>query len=345
MYNVQLCRPLPVNEYANGAKKLPLVMYWQEKSCTNTFIAFDILLYLATTKCNCMKDFISIALWLIILLALFSCGSTTPRNMRYINSPAGFSPTFFKNKGDAKFSAEYANTPKLYNNDDGRPQNKSQGINVQGAYAFTDHFMMTLGAYHRSETDYYNDNDITLQKTPSHINYKRNIIDAGFGYYTTLTPTERSYFNAIAGFNVGGFKSVVVDEVTNTSYYFNARANNFYFMPGINFFFTPYFRMSLSSRLSFLKYTNIQTNYSESKVKHVQYDFLYKKTFTFLEPSIAFQFGLKKANWLKFDLGTNFSSQPNLYREHSIVDDSHNLQSRTLLLNFGISVYPHKRKR
>lgn len=285
-----------------------------------------------------MKKILAI---LLVAMLFIGCGTSRPLNPRYINSPASFSPAFFKEKGDAKISLDVAVDPTQIGGSK-RPRDKSSGVGTQAAYAITDHFFMTAGWLARNETDYYFDNDITGSKTPSTIEYKRRNLDIGIGYYGALNEKRSVFFNGTIGFAVGNARSLLLDDDTRESYFFNGRVNKFYINPSIQFFFSPYFRMALLPKFSLLRYNNFNTNYSEGSAEHVGFSQLYDHSFVFGEPSLAFQWGFKKAKGLKLDAGLNFTSTPDLKSPNFFGNDG--LNSRWFLFSLGFSIYPQKRK-
>ncbi len=289
---------------------------------------------------------------IILLWILVGCSSSNPRNPRFINTPSNYNPSFFQKHGDAKIAvdgvfgvSEFLNG-KFISEENGvkttlLPRDFSSGFGIEGGYALTDHFMINAGVNHFNEASYYLDNDLSLGKEKSSVNYRRTFYDVGLGYYTALNQNNTTYLNLIGGYRFGPMTSTIYGN--GKEYYFNGRSNKTYLSPAFNYFFTPVYRMSFSPTISLLKYNNINTNYDESRLNDLQLKRVYNEAFVFLEPSMAFQFGLRGSDWLKFDLGLNYASNTNIKIEKSIFDDTENIRSRRLIMSVGISIYPNKK--
>jgi hypothetical protein len=173
---------------------------------------------------------------------------------------------------------------------------------------------------------------------------------AGLGYYTAMGRRNRNYFNLIAEAGIGKFSSTddASPYITTRHRSYDANLLKLSFKPAFNFFFNEVFRMSVAPRFSFLKVDKNTTTYSAEEETLLGYSSAKNKFLPLIEPSIQLQFGPKSADWLKFDLGFNFSTNPlkgESDNETTIVVQSYDLYSRDFLFTFGISVYPHQKKK
>lgn len=279
----------------------------------------------------------------MIMSALFFAGCSVT-NPRYVNAPSVPNTTFFEQKGDMKFSAAGAFSPGTiekydYRTESGttfqREKSSVYGFDGQAAFALTDHFMLAVDGFYRSEFDRFNDDDLNALNNRSEITYERKMINGALGFYGPLGYSRRAYFNFLAGVGVGRVVSDDEGFLNNSQKdfrYHNADLFRVNLHPSFNFFFSDYFRMSLAPRFSFLKYSNINTNYTGAQLTTIQYDALPDHFLPLFEPSLVLQAGFPGANWLKLDMGFNFSSNPDI--------GAYNLNSRSFMLSFGLSIYP-----
>ena len=285
---------------------------------------------------------------LILSISFFAC-----TNPRYINSPAVHNAAFFKQQGDFKFSAAGAANPTTIfssvSNDD-ESLDHSTGFDGQAAVAVTNHFMLMASANYRDEKDRFNDDDISDTKRKTDVRYNRHEFDFGAGFYTAMGRSEKVYFNAVAGVGIGKMSSTDKVDPADASRYRRYAANTMkYFLhPSFNFFFNDYFRMSVAPRFSLLQLNNIHTNYTDEEETILGYKEVRNKTFGLFEPAILLETGFKNNDWLKLDMGFNFSSDPftSSNSGHDSYPDAkiYKVQSRNFLMSLGLSFYPGRKK-
>lgn len=286
-----------------------------------------------------MKKSQLVLIALAVGIVFSSCSSTNPR---YVSAPAVPNTAFFRQAGDMKFSGSANIAPGgkyFYRYDEdknGRETSQVYGFDGQAAFAVSDHFLVSVGGMHRSELNKYNNDDLNSLNSRAEISYKRNMFDAGLGFYGPLG-MGRTYFNFVAGVGLGNVKSnddgFSGNALTDHRYH-DASFVKYNLHPSFNFFFTRYFRMSIAPRFSFLKYYDIKTNYTPTELKKVEYDALPDYYLPVFEPSLVLQSGFRGAEWLKLDAGFHFSTNPNI--------GAHNLRSRNFLISLGFSVYPFR---
>ncbi|GAB3014957.1 hypothetical protein GCM10027051_18260 [Niabella terrae] len=290
-----------------------------------------------------------------VLLALIGLSACT--NPRYIHSPAVQNAAFFQQQGDFKFSVAAAGNPgKIFSNldaldeeDDDDNLDHSYGFDGQAAVAVTDHFFIAAGGYYRNEKDRYHDDDLPGFEGPSKVNYERSMFDIHAGFYTPMGNSRKAYFNGSLGVGFGSMRSTdngdPVEAARARTY--KAQTMKYSLTPAFNFFFNDYLRMAVSPRFSLLKLHDIQTNYSPEEETALGYGNARSKTFALLEPAVLLQAGFKNNDWLKLDMGFNFSSNPFTSdgAESDGVDvDTYNVKSRNFLLSLGLSFYPGRKK-
>ncbi|WP_346236257.1 hypothetical protein ABDK00_016370 [Niabella insulamsoli] len=294
------------------------------------------------------------SLFSFIFLALLSACT----NPRYIHSPSVHNAAFFKQQGDFKFSAAGAGNPaKIFSGVSDEKENyesvaHSLGFDGQVAVAVTDHFLLTGSGMYRDEKDWFNDDDLTNVEQDSKVRYSRYSFDIGAGFYTRMGHSDKVYFNGVLGVGFGAMSSTDNINPYDAARFkrYQAHTMKYFLHPSFNFFFNDYLRMSVAPRFSLLKLNNIKTNYTTSEEEILGYDDARRNTFGLFEPAILLQTGFKNNDWLKLDMGFNFSTDPFTTKSNGNDDSpapdvhTYNVQSRNFLLSLGVSIYPGRKK-
>src|SRR5690625_4473821 len=110
-----------------------------------------------------------------ILTGLASC-----KTNRYIYKSSKPNVPFFGEKGDADASASIG----------------ASGVDVQGAYAISDHFAVTGAASLGIGEE--QDEEKSIRDSVATVNYHRNDFEIGVGYFVTLNPSKTITFNLYA---------------------------------------------------------------------------------------------------------------------------------------------------
>ncbi len=180
-------------------------------------------------------------------------------------------------------------------------------------------------------------NLLAITKTPSTIKYKRRAIDIALGAFFPLTEQKRSYLTLEAGVNLGDlYSSLSAPNISPEIYYFNANTYKYYITPGFDYHFSPYLRVNFNTKLLLLNFGNIRTNYSDYNLSHTQLDYLYSNNIRTSESSLNFQFGSKRIDWIKINLGLHsagFIEQKEYY--------NYNLKIRNIYWSAGFTLYPN----
>lgn len=286
----------------------------------------------------------------LLMAALGAC-----TNPRYIHSPSVHNAAFLRQQGDFKLTVAGAGNPgKIFSSatNEDESLDHSAGFDGQAAVALSDHFMLTASGMYRGEKDKYNDDD--LRNTDQHalVRYDRHAFDIGAGFFTPMGQSRRVYFNGVLGVGFGKMSSRdVVDPVDpDRSRHYEANTLKYFIHPAFNLFFNDYLRMSVAPRFSLLKLNNIQTNYTIEEERILGYDDARRNTFGLFEPAILLQAGFKNNDWLKLDMGFNFSTDPFTTKSNGSDDvpnpevRTYNVQSRNFLFSLGLSFYPQRRR-
>lgn len=250
-----------------------------------------------------------------------------------------------------KFSGAVSVNPSTFNQDftsEDDDVDNSIGFDGQAGFALSNHFLIEVGGLYRNETDYFSDDDLGITTSGSKIGYKRSMFNLGLGYYTAMGLGGKNYFNLVLDGGIGKMSSTDDSDPYTTARHKTYEANllKLSLKPSFNFFFNDVFKMSFAPRFALLKLNNITTTYSTTEEETLGYYTARDKFLPMFEPSLHLQTGPRSANWLKFDLGFNFATNPLTggNDDTSPVVESYDLYSRRFLLTFGLSFYPFERR-
>lgn len=179
----------------------------------------------------------------------------------------------------------------------------SEGVDLQGAYAISNHLALTVGYFDRHEK---NVNDFSKDDHPfdsSIIHYKRNLLDFGGGYFLPLNKNKTVTFNLYGGIATGQFSFDDKGQSDAIDYerYHNSRVTKWYFQPCFNFMPGKYFKFAIIFKASFVHYGDIRTSYTPEEQRFLTLDNINNKTLAFSESEINVQFGLPRYPWIKLD--------------------------------------------
>jgi hypothetical protein len=256
----------------------------------------------------------------LVIPAILLISCSTPR---YIYAPAPPIAAYFNKKGDAKLSGYFSGGPH-----DGAGHNR--GLDVQAAYALTNHVALTSTYFLRREHDIRG----------ADVKYKRNIIDFGAGAFTVLDKHNTVYGAFYSGIGFGKFNIEDYDPRRQTLPHqrmHNSSVRKIYMQPSLNFRSGKNFRMMLALRASFVHYGDINTSYTESEIYSFGFDHINNRSKQFLETSVALQWSIPKTPWLAIDLNGTICSQE--------VAPGTQLESRGILGSIGLSFDFSKMKR
>ncbi len=254
--------------------------------------------------------------FLIIIISithLFSC--TQPR---YIYSASTPNNPYFKQKGDSKLAAYYAGeTPNVNNK-----SNFNQGVDLQSAYAVTNHFALTFDFYKRWEKDFYNTTYVPSYDS-SIVGYKRDLTSLGAGYFFFLDKNKEITFNVYGGIGLGNF--TIHDNTIDPSGYnfYKSNLTKWYLQPSFNFIINKYIYISYILKFSLVHYYNVATSYSGDELADYNLNSLPNSTLLFKENTVAFQFLLSKPDCLRIETSfTIVSNAPEGYADRRATNAS-----------------------
>jgi hypothetical protein len=239
---------------------------------------------------------VSIFIVFVYSLSLYSC--YTPR---YVYSPIAHNVPVLTQKGDNKLACFYSSNIS----GDETTDNRSQGLDLQGAYAFTNRFAIQASYGYRKERNGGENNTYDSVN----INYTRNLIELGVGYYEDLTEHKRFYFEffAGAGFGRSSFTDVGMTDNVFHNHYHNMSVSKIYLQPVIMGRSKNNFATSFSSRISIIQFSKIRTDYSSSELRTYKLDSLQMHPHFFWEPASVTAFGFKQFPGLQMEVQFGFS--------------------------------------
>ena len=257
------------------------------------------------------------------------------RTPRYIYSPSPPNNPYFREKGESKLAAYFSTGA----DENDLVEEYNNGLDLQAAYAVTNHFAITADHFKRREKDAIYDYDRTYFDS-SVVRYKRNITSFGAGYFTSITHDKKITANVYGGLGFGKFSFTDNgrDNGVNYSRYYNSQMSKWYIQPSVNFFVSKYFRTALVSKISWVNFNDIETSYTPAELTYLDLDKVPGKSLSFFEGTWNMQVSFKNTQWFYLDGGFTFSSDP-------FVNNESNLEARNFNASIGISLDFSKMKK
>jgi hypothetical protein len=246
-----------------------------------------------------------LALAVLCILALSSC--YTPR---YMYSPNGTNVPNLTAKGDSKLAVYYATG----NRGTGRgrrilgdDQFRNRGLDVQAAYAVTNHWGLLFNHSLRNEI---NSGEFGNRIDSAVIRYNRRLTELGIGYFGRFNKSK-SLFQVFAGYGFGNSNFTDLGRDNNNvnySRFHRAGVNKIFLQPAIQADISPYFTTSFVNRFNFVFFSRINTDYTTREQESYLLENLEGRTSVFWEPSFINNFGFEDLPGLRFELQLGFAS-------------------------------------
>ncbi len=228
----------------------------------------------------------------IIFAALAMTGCYTPR---YVYSPSAHNVPLLAKKGDSKIGINYSsNLPGTRTIDDQVFRGRSNGIDLQGAYAISKKFALQANYFSRTEK---NGGNYSTTLDSAVIRYRRKLTELGAGYYTKLNPESNLIFQLFAGIGFGNFTFTDNGKDPNQvsySRFHRAGIAKFYIQPAFQYQNNKRIAAALSSRFSVINFSNIETDYTAQEQANFELDRISSSPVVFWEPAFINTFGFKK---------------------------------------------------
>jgi len=250
-----------------------------------------------------------------LLTVLFFSNCTTPR---FAYSPNAHNVPVLAEKNDSKIAFDYSTNADTRQSADKYSRNRSNGYDVQAAYAVTKNVAVQGSYFSRTERTNSNSSDNYFDS--SAIRYNRNLAEFGIGYFTPIDKKGKIHFQAFGGAGFG--KVTITDNGRDNnqllySRFFNADITKFYIEPAITFRSKEIFAASLSTRFSIIKFRNIQTNYTQAEKESFHLDSIGRNAIVFFEPAFVNSYGINKLPGLRIEYQVGLS----LLMSRTIVDN------------------------
>lgn len=235
-------------------------------------------------------------LWMLVFSACY-----TPR---FVNSPTAHNVPVLAEKNDSKLSFNYSTNADTRSTNDQYSRNSTNGFDIQGAYALTNNIGVQGSYFSRNETTNGGGADDDFFDK-SFIDYKRDFFEFGAGYFTPIDQKGKMLFQVFGGVGFGRFtftdngkdKSQVA-----YSRFHNADVTKIYVEPALTFRSkNEIFAASLSTRFSFAKFRNVQTNYTAPERQFFKLDSINRYTSVFFEPAFVNSYGFNKLPGLRIE--------------------------------------------
>ena len=253
----------------------------------------------------------------------------------YMYNPTAHNVPVLIKKGDSKVAAYYSSNLSgdlFTENPANATINSSQGLDVQGAVAVTDHVAIQANYFYRSEKNSgYEDNPGNTL-----IKYKRHLAEIGVGYFISMHRHDKVLFQVFGGAGMGNFSFIDHSKDPNNNTFFTRNhetdVTKLYLQPAFIFNIKENFALSVSSRFSVINFHNIKTDYTQQELEYYYLNDLPYGSRTFWEPAFTNSFGFKNLKGVKFEY--QFSS--------SLLASDRTIDYRSFNFALGILLDPHK---
>jgi hypothetical protein len=256
---------------------------------------------------------------LMVVVCISSCYSP-----RYVYSPVAHNVPVLLQKGDSKLGVQYSHSlggkTKLKSAD---KDSHDWGLDVQGAYAITNHLAVQGSYAYRSEQNFADFNVNTFDT--STINYQRQLTEFGLGYYMFSRRSHQSMFQVFAGAGLGTSEFTDKYPIGNNgihSRFVKMNIRKLFLQPAFMIRYGNSFATSLSSRISVINFRKFSTDYTMEELHSYQLTNLSNSTEIFWEPAFVNTIGFKNLPGLQleFQFGMAFLISQNFvdYRTFSV---------------------------
>jgi hypothetical protein len=226
-----------------------------------------------------------------------------------VYSPAAHNVPVFTKKGDSKLAFNYSFNPTASTaKENVSTKGKARGFDLQGAYAVNNHWAVQLNYFNRTER---NTGDFDAGARDSVvINYNRNLIEIGGGYFNALNNNKLSIVQIFAGVGFGKSNFTDVGRDQNNVYrsrFHNMDVTKIFIQPAFMVKGKKNFAAAFSSKFSLLFFKNINTDYNAVELDRYKLDSLTISPRIFWEPAVVNNFGFKKLPGLQLEFQLGFS--------------------------------------
>lgn len=243
----------------------------------------------------------SVSISFIVTIFFISC--TT---YRYTYSPAPPNNPVLKEKGEGTVSVSISSNRIL-----STKNHYSSGVNLNAAYALSNHFALTYSFNNKNEKDINSKSDLTSifsYYDSSNTLYKRHLSEIGAGGFWFINNKNKWLFSLYGGYGWGNFSILdrIVQNQTSITKGFSAKTNNFFLQPSFTLI-TEEINLSLILKTSYLKYSLVNTDYNNDEQSIFRLNNLENTSSLMYEPSLNLQVKLLKNRSLLLNGGGGVS--------------------------------------
>ena len=245
-------------------------------------------------------------LFAVISIMLFASCDTP----RYAYSPNAHNMPLLAKQFDSKISASYSTnadiTSNSSNNSNKYSRNRSNGYDLQGAVAVTNHIGVQGNYFSRTERT----NGNAYNGDSSVVRYKRSLAEFGAGYFTSINKRNKIFFQVFAGIGFGKLSLTDASRDNNGIQYnrfYKSDIRKYYIEPAIIFRSKEVFAASISTRISIIDFKNVNTDYTQDEKMSYKLDSLNRYSTVFFEPAFVNSFGFNKLPGFRIEYQLGFS--------------------------------------
>lgn len=175
------------------------------------------------------------------------------------------------------------------------------GFDLQAAYALSDHLAITASFARRNEKDVYESGTL-YSSYPANLWYRRNTMELGLGYFTSIDSDDEVFFDLYGGYGFGKYRLRENDRPAggSTLQTHTTSIAKFYLQPGFHFNVSDMSQAGLSLRFTAANYYHIMSDYTAEQEKSYHMATIRNTTFVYLEPSLAVRLWVPHSPWIKF---------------------------------------------
>ncbi len=168
----------------------------------------------------------------------------------------------------------------------------NQGLNLQGAYAITDH-VGVMANYMRVN------NEVDTDETTREGN--GNLTEIGLGYFTETG--SKTVFELYGGAGIGDV-DITKSIPSGSSRTFYTKATRIFFQPSFGYV-SPNFEIGLSGRMAFVNYRDIESSYTAEDLAADHFVDIDSPTWIFFEPALTIRGGIENLK-VQLQVGKSF---------------------------------------
>lgn len=224
-----------------------------------------------------------------LAVLFFAIAGISCRTPRYVYAPSAQNIPNLEQKNDAEVSVNVGPLMRIF----GTSDNYSRALDLQSAWALSDHFALMFNYANRWELDKAFSHPV---HDSSDLNYRRSFVEPAVGFYSRISPSGYVMFQVFGGAGFG--YSDITDSYSDSSGFFksyhNSKITKVFLQPAIISKMTKNSYAALALRFTDVIFRQVNTNYSPTELDRYFLDNLEGSSVFFFEPSMLYAFGFEK---------------------------------------------------